>query len=65
MFDLQQFVKECQLALDDPKPAQRVEALVREAISDPEAVRDAFENAENLERQGPITFAWRGRHWSL
>lgn len=38
MFDLQQFVKECQLALDDPKPTQRVEALVREAISDPEAV---------------------------
>ena len=65
MFDLQQFVKECQLALDDPKPAQRVEALVREAISDPEAVRDAFEKAENLERQGPITFAWRDASLSV
>ena len=59
MFDLQQFVKECQLALAAPKPVLIIEALVREAIADPEAVRDAFEKAENVERQGPITFAWR------
>ena len=59
MFDLQQFIEECQAALDDPKPAKRVEALVREAISNPNAVRDAFAEASNVERQGPITFAWR------
>ncbi len=59
MFDLQQFIEECQSALDDPKPAKRIESLVREAISDPNAVRDAFAKAEGIERQGPITFACR------
>lgn len=59
MFDLQQFVQECQSALDDPKPAQRIESLVKEAISDPNAVRDAFANAESVERLGPISFACR------
>lgn len=59
MFDLQQFVDGCLAALDDPKPARRVEGLVREAISDPSAVRDAFAKAGNVERQGPLTFACR------
>ena len=65
MFDLRQFVKACQSALDDPEPAHSVEALVRKAISDPEAVRDAFEKAQNVERQGPITFAWRDARLSV
>ena len=65
MFDLQHFVKECQLALDDPKPAKAVEALVKEAISDPEAVRGAFQKADNVEQQGPITFAWRDSSLSV
>ena len=65
MFDLQHFVKECQLALDDPKPAKAVEALVKEAISDPEAVRGAFQKADNVEQQGPITFAWRDASLSV
>lgn len=59
MFNLQQFVEECRATLADPKPAQRVEALVKEAISEPAAVRDAFTNAEGAERQGPITFVCR------
>jgi len=65
MFDLQQFIGECQSALDDPKPAQRIEALVKEAISDPNAVREAFAKAKNVERQGPITFAWRDASLSV
>jgi predicted metal-dependent enzyme (double-stranded beta helix superfamily) len=65
MFDLQRFVEECQSALDDPKPAQRIEALVREAISDPNAVRDAFAKAESAERLGPITFAYRDTSLSV
>jgi len=65
MFDLQQFVRECQSALDDPKPALRVEALIKEAISDPNAVREAFAEAKNLELQGPITFAWRDASLSV
>jgi predicted metal-dependent enzyme (double-stranded beta helix superfamily) len=65
MFDLQRFVEECQSALDDPKPAQRIEALVREAISDPNAVRDAFAKAESAERLGPITFACRDTSLSV
>jgi predicted metal-dependent enzyme (double-stranded beta helix superfamily) len=65
MFDLQRFVEECQSALDDPKPAQRIEALVREAISDPSAVRDAFAKAESAERLGPITFACRDTSLSV
>jgi predicted metal-dependent enzyme (double-stranded beta helix superfamily) len=59
MFDLEQFVGQCQSALEDPNPAKRIEALVTEAISDPDAVRKAFEEAQHAERQGPITFAWR------
>ena len=65
MFDLQQFVADCQSVLDDPKPALRIEALVRDAISDPEAVRDAFAKAESVERLGPITFAWRDASLSV
>ena len=65
MFNLQQFVEECQSALNDPKPAQRVEALVREAISDPDAVRDAFTKTDNLERQGPVSFAYRNANLSV
>jgi predicted metal-dependent enzyme (double-stranded beta helix superfamily) len=65
MFDLQRFVEECQSALDDPKPAQRIEALVREAISDPNAVRDEFAKAESAERLGPITFACRDTSLSV
>jgi len=65
MFDLQRFVEECQSALDEPKPAQRIEALVREAISDPDAVRQAFAKADGAERQGPITFVRRDASLSV
>ncbi len=65
MFDLQQFVGKCQSALDDPKPAQRIEALVREAISEPNSVREAFAEARSVERLGPITFAWRDASMSV
>ena len=65
MFDLQQFVKQCRAALDDPKPAQTIEALVREAIANPGAVRDAFASASGVEQQGPITFACRDEHLSV
>ena len=65
MFDLENFIGECQSALDDPKPAQRIEALVREAISDPNAIREAFAKAKSIERQGPITFAWRDASLSV
>ena len=65
MFDLQRFVRKCQLALDEPKPAQKVEALVSEAIANPEVVRDAFKKAGNVERNGPITFAWRDAKLSV
>lgn len=65
MFDLQKFVGECRSALDDRNPARRVEALVRNAISDPEAVREAFAKARDAERQGPITFAWRDASLSV
>jgi predicted metal-dependent enzyme (double-stranded beta helix superfamily) len=65
MFDLQQFVKECQSALDDPKPTQRVEALIKEAISHPNSVRAAFAEASNVEHQGPISFAWRDANLSV
>lgn len=59
MFNLQKFVDECRATLADPKSAQRVKALVKEAISDPAAIRDAFAKAEAVEQQGPITFACR------
>ena len=65
MFDIERFVGECQSALNDPKPAQRIEALVREAISDPDAARKAFAEAENVERLGPITFALRDANLSV
>lgn len=65
MFDLEEFIGECQSALDDPKPAHRVEALVRAAISDPNAVREAFETSKSAERQGPISFAWRDARLSV
>ena len=65
MFDLEQFVGACQSALDEPKPAQRIEALVREAISDPDAARKAFAEAADVERQGPITFALRKANLSV
>ena len=65
MFDLEKFVRECQSALDDPKPSQRVEALVKKAISDPNAVKEAFAEAKSVERHGPITFAWRDASLSV
>jgi len=65
MFDLQRFVDECRAALTDPKPARRIEALVKEALSEPDAVRDAFAQADNVERQGPITFACRDETLSV
>ena len=65
MFNLQQFVVECRATLKDPNPAQKVEALIKEAISEPAAVRDAFANAEAVERQGPITFACRDAKLSV
>ncbi len=65
MFDLEKFVADCQVALDDPNPAKRVETLVGEAISDPNGVREAFAEAKSVERQGPITFAWRDTSLSV
>lgn len=59
MFDLMQFVGECQSALNAKKPAQLIETLVKEAISNPSAIKEAFAAAKNVERQGPISFAWR------
>jgi predicted metal-dependent enzyme (double-stranded beta helix superfamily) len=65
MFNLQQFVDECRAALSDPKATQKVKALIKKAISEPAAVRDAFANAEAVERQGPITFACRDAELSV
>jgi predicted metal-dependent enzyme (double-stranded beta helix superfamily) len=59
MFDVQKFVGECKDSLNDSNPAAKVKDLVLEAISDPAGVQDAFARAENVERQGPITFASR------
>lgn len=59
MFSLQRFIQECQSALDDPDPVIRVEALVREAINEPDAVREAFAESTGIERQGPVSFAYR------
>lgn len=59
MFDLQEFVDECRAALADSMPARTIEVLVKKAISAPDEVREAFANAETVERQGPITFAFR------
>lgn len=65
MFNLQYFVRDCLSALDDPQPAQRIEALIRKAVLEPDAVREAFAEAGNVERQGPITFAWRDASMSV
>jgi predicted metal-dependent enzyme (double-stranded beta helix superfamily) len=65
MFDLQKFVDACRAALNDPRPAERVETLVKEAISGPAAVRDAIENAANVEGQGPVTFGCRDSSLSV
>ena len=59
MFELQQFVHECRAALEDARPTQSIEALVKAAICAPTELRDAFAKAEGVERQGPITFACR------
>ena len=59
MFDVEKFVNGCRDALNEPDPAARVKELVTEAIASPDEVRDAFEQAENFERQGPITFTNR------
>ena len=59
MFDLKEFVEKCQSALDNESPATSIELLVKEAITDPDAVKEAFSDAENIDRQGPITFACR------
>jgi len=65
MFDLEHFIGECQSVLNHPRPAQRVEALVREAISDPNALQETFGEARSVERQGPITFALRNASLSV
>lgn len=59
MFDLHQFICACQAALGDPEPALRIESLVRDAVSDPNKVKQSFADAKSVERRGPITFAWR------
>ena len=63
MFDLQKFLDACRGSLNDPDPAKTVKKLVSEAISDPTAVQNAFAQAHEAERQGPITFA--SRHSTL
>ena len=65
MFDLEEFVNDCKDALNESDPAARVKDLVTEAISSPDDVREAFEQAENAERQGPITFASRDNSLSV
>lgn len=65
MFDLQKFVEDCRDLLTDAKPTEGIKELIREAISDPDGVKNAFENAEALERQGPITFAFRDFELSI
>ena len=52
MFDLPQFIAECQAALGGPQPAQRIEALVKAAIAEPEAIKAAFAKAEGAESFG-------------
>jgi predicted metal-dependent enzyme (double-stranded beta helix superfamily) len=59
MFNLQQFIETCRKALTEKEPSQRIKALVEEAIANPDEIRDAFLNAEGMERQGPISFACR------
>ena len=65
MFDLQQFVVECQDALASEKPVQVIEALVKQAIADPPALRDAFKDGEGVDRSGPIGFAHRDDRLSV
>jgi predicted metal-dependent enzyme (double-stranded beta helix superfamily) len=59
MFDLQKFVSECKAALADPQPSKVVESLIKEAISEPAEIREAFANADGAERHGPVIFAYR------
>ena len=59
MFDLQRFIAECRAALTTPNPARDIEALVQSAIADPAGVKKAFANAQQAERVGPVTFAYR------
>ena len=59
MFDLKEFIEKCKTALNDESPALSIESLVKEAIANPDAVREAFSNAENVDHRGPITFACR------
>lgn len=66
MFDLQQFIAECQAALGSPQPAQRIEALVKAAIAEPEAIKAAFAKAEGAESfGGVVTFACRNASLSV
>jgi len=59
MFELQKFVNECKAALADPNPAEIVGSLIKDAISEPAGIREAFANADNAERHGPVIFAYR------
>ena len=65
MFNLQDFVRECQAAMESPNPAREIEALVRDAIANPAAVREAFETSGGIEQHGPIRFAYRGEELSV
>lgn len=65
MFDLSGFVNECGVAQAGPEPAQKIESLVKMAISEPDGIRDAFANMENVERHGPVSFARRDDELSV
>ncbi|PON18990.1 hypothetical protein C2W62_05035 [Candidatus Entotheonella serta] len=47
MFNLNTFVAECQAALETPNPSALVEALVREAVTDPDGLKAAFAATAN------------------
>ncbi len=47
MFNLNTFVAECQAALETPNPSAVVEALVREAVTDPDGLKAAFAATAN------------------
>lgn len=59
MFELQKFVDDCKAALGEPNAAEIVGGLIKEAVSRPVGIRDAFANADNAEQHGPIIFAYR------
>ncbi|MBL4866094.1 MAG: hypothetical protein JKY67_06940 [Pseudomonadales bacterium] len=42
MFNLKQFISDCQDAVQQPEPQLLIKELVQEAISDPAALREAF-----------------------